>query len=259
MGIRFACPNGHPLHVKAELAGKRGICPECQVRFTIPQPSTADGLASANSAAASNLRSAPEKSRSIDTTAAPSPAAAADKPASAPAAAPTNPPPEPAASPPAAWYIRPAGGGQYGPADDQLLQQWTSEGRVAADSYVWRTGWPDWRLVSEMPEYFPQLAGSSQPAAATPPSDYNGAAEPPAVEAPAESEASLATARYRRRKMQSARGQQLAAVLLILLTVVLAGVLAWVLLRTPETEDESAPGRLAPGAEGGEPAQQAAE
>jgi hypothetical protein len=37
MGIRFSCPNGHRLNVKTFLAGKRGICPDCGARFTIPQ------------------------------------------------------------------------------------------------------------------------------------------------------------------------------------------------------------------------------
>jgi hypothetical protein len=36
MGIRFYCPNGHRLNVKEFLAGKRGICPRCEVRFRIP-------------------------------------------------------------------------------------------------------------------------------------------------------------------------------------------------------------------------------
>jgi hypothetical protein len=36
MGIRLLCPNGHKLHIKAFLAGKRGICPKCGATFTIP-------------------------------------------------------------------------------------------------------------------------------------------------------------------------------------------------------------------------------
>jgi hypothetical protein len=40
MGIRFSCPNGHHLHVKSFLAGKRGICPHCDVRFEIPRADT---------------------------------------------------------------------------------------------------------------------------------------------------------------------------------------------------------------------------
>jgi hypothetical protein len=39
MGIRFRCPNGHKLHVKSFLAGKRGICPECGVKVEIPAQS----------------------------------------------------------------------------------------------------------------------------------------------------------------------------------------------------------------------------
>ena len=36
MGIRFQCPNGHNLHVKSFLAGKRAICPECGIKVLIP-------------------------------------------------------------------------------------------------------------------------------------------------------------------------------------------------------------------------------
>lgn len=42
MGIRFRCPNGHKLHVKDFLAGKRGICPKCGAKFQIPQESEPD-------------------------------------------------------------------------------------------------------------------------------------------------------------------------------------------------------------------------
>src|SRR5215475_14289618 len=38
MGIRFFCPNGHKLNVKDHLAGKRGVCPQCGAKFTIPMP-----------------------------------------------------------------------------------------------------------------------------------------------------------------------------------------------------------------------------
>jgi len=39
MGVRFECPNGHKLHVKAHLAGERGICPDCDSRFIVPAAS----------------------------------------------------------------------------------------------------------------------------------------------------------------------------------------------------------------------------
>jgi GYF domain 2 len=39
MGIRFQCPNGHKLNVKAFQAGRRGICPHCGVGVDIPHES----------------------------------------------------------------------------------------------------------------------------------------------------------------------------------------------------------------------------
>src|SRR6185369_6221372 len=39
MGIKFHCPNGHKLNVKAFLAGKKGICPKCGTKVRIPEVS----------------------------------------------------------------------------------------------------------------------------------------------------------------------------------------------------------------------------
>jgi hypothetical protein len=41
MGIRFTCPNGHKLHVKEFLAGKRAVCPDCGARLVVPNPQSA--------------------------------------------------------------------------------------------------------------------------------------------------------------------------------------------------------------------------
>jgi hypothetical protein len=35
------------------------------------------------------------------------------------------------------------------------MRRWITEGRVAADSLVWREGWPDWKPA---PDVFPSLA-----------------------------------------------------------------------------------------------------
>ncbi|MFP6667370.1 MAG: GYF domain-containing protein [Pirellulales bacterium] len=65
--------------------------------------------------------------------------------------------PDPIAeAPQAVWYVRPASGGQFGPATGDIMQQWINEGRVAADSLVWREGWPDWRAASQT---FPKFGG----------------------------------------------------------------------------------------------------
>ncbi len=105
MGVRFQCPQGHPLHVKAHLAGKRGICPECGAKFIVPNFS------------GGKVAEAPEV-----------PVTAANGAAEA-----------------AAWYVRPPSGGQFGPVATDVFDQWVAEGRVSADSWVWRSGWPEWK------------------------------------------------------------------------------------------------------------------
>jgi hypothetical protein len=144
MGVRFQCPNGHKLHVKAELAGKRGICPECGAKFVVPSFS-GERVAEVAKPTPATISHTP------------SPAATA---AEAPSVSvfietqPSAPPPPPAArenshAEPTAWYLRPAAGGQFGPASTEVFRQWVDEGRVAADSWVWRTGWADWKAGSE--------------------------------------------------------------------------------------------------------------
>jgi hypothetical protein len=54
------------------------------------------------------------------------------------------------AAPHAIWYVRPASGGQYGPASGEVLRTWIDEGRVTGDSLLWREGWTDWRLAGSV-------------------------------------------------------------------------------------------------------------
>jgi hypothetical protein len=133
MGVRFECPAGHKLHVKAELAGKRGICPECGAKFIVPSFS-GQRVAEENGAATGSTIV-------VNSPPAPSAVATATPPPLTQAPAITSPP----ALEPAAWYIRPASGGQFGPASDEVFAQWIAEGRVSSDSWVWRNGWTDWR------------------------------------------------------------------------------------------------------------------
>ena len=59
-------------------------------------------------------------------------------------------------APGAVWYVRPATGGQFGPASGEIMRTWIDEGRVGASSLVWRAGWAEWRPAAAT---FPQLAG----------------------------------------------------------------------------------------------------
>jgi hypothetical protein len=49
-----------------------------------------------------------------------------------------------AEAPDAIWYVRPPTGGQFGPAAGDVMRGWLAEGRVSANSLVWREGWKDW-------------------------------------------------------------------------------------------------------------------
>ena len=60
-------------------------------------------------------------------------------------------PPDPIdEAPDAIWYVRPPTGGQYGPARGEIMRKWIGEGRVSADSLVWREGWNDWCSASDL-------------------------------------------------------------------------------------------------------------
>ncbi len=222
MGIHFACPNGHPLHVKVELSGKRAICPHCQAKFLIPK---VEDLAS------------PAVSPTAEPPAAPSPspaevAAPPRSPVPAPPASP-SPPAQESGSPVGsasapAWYVRPAAGGQFGPADERLMRQWAGEGRIAADAYVWQTGWADWRRAGDAAEFFPQLQPPSPPSAPPKPPADSSAPTPATV-----------AQRYQRHKRQAAQGQAIAAIALVVLAATLGGVLLWVMQPTKATPDSA--------------------
>ena len=161
MGIRFTCPQGHRLHVKSFLAGKRGICPHCGARFDIPLTDT--GRVDAVFAPRHQSRRLQPGSSAIAiaqgiTTSVPAVNGELSSAATATADA-------PAESEAASWYVRPTSGGQYGPIDDQLVRQWIRESRLAADSLVWRDDWPDWRRASDV---FAELAQPATVSAATP-------------------------------------------------------------------------------------------
>jgi hypothetical protein len=50
MGIKFHCANGHKIHVKAFLAGHRGVCPKCGVKVDIPHQSEPNLISPASAA-----------------------------------------------------------------------------------------------------------------------------------------------------------------------------------------------------------------
>lgn len=177
MGIRFACHEcGKRLNIKAELAGRRGVCPVCSAKIRIPlddaetstppdprpgnpqfgNPQPGGRAARVESETVSSAGfaglSAVEERTSVNVAedAIASSAKSAGMVSGSDRSLLSEHEPE------AIWYVRPPSGGQYGPASTDLLRQWIEEGRVAASSLLWRDGWPQWRNAGEM---LPELSG----------------------------------------------------------------------------------------------------
>jgi len=117
------------------------------------------------------------------------------------------------------WYVRPASGGQFGPANAEVMRAWITEGRVAADSLVWREGWRDWQEAAEV---FPQLKPEPSPFALT---GISAPGQIPSAGVSTEA-APSSLARPRRRSTNS---QAVIITALILAVVVLAAVFILVL------------------------------
>ena len=163
MGIRFICPNcQRRLNVKSFLAGKKGLCPKCGGKIRIPtesqlpqQPKTA---AVGGAAARSDQREDPATGKSgagtglerdsdwypFDVVQQAASAPPAERRASARAVSEDE----------AVWYVSPPGGGQFGPASRKTVEQWIAEGRVTAETLVWREGWEEWQMAGR---HFVQL------------------------------------------------------------------------------------------------------
>jgi len=119
-----------------------------------------------------------------------------------------------AEAPNAVWYVRPASGGQFGPATGEIMRTWIKEGRIGPDSLVWREGWRDWQQAGAT---FPQL-------------NPNG----PSLEGliPGGSAASLPAARrsYSLGRRRS-RGANLGLLIVLLVAVLLLLIVLFLVLR----------------------------
>ena len=203
MGIRFFCPHcDRRLHVKDFLAGKKGICPHCDESIVIPRESTLlkdslpdEGSAESTGDGTKKGTGGPAKRASGKSSKSkPTPATVTtngDSQESGPESVPKMPVAVPPASPetdageldPIAigphliWYVRPPSGGQYGPAEGDVMRQWLKEGRVTAESLVWQEGWDEWRSAIEV---FPEI-GPATPETGTPTAVENPS---PVVESP---------------------------------------------------------------------------
>jgi hypothetical protein len=211
MGIRFQCPNGHPLNVKAYLAGRRGICPQCDARFIVP--------------AASGQRAVPADQQ---------PEAPRPPPAATPESIPDPPNPAPL------WYTRSESGQQFGPVETGVIRQWMVDGRVSAHSWVWRTGWPEWirageafvEMLTRLPAVPPDTSASGLPPGPTQVPITTSSRQPVTLTEPALAAAPALPPAAGRRRTGNRKKRQLQITIGLALAVVLLTVaLLWVMLQ----------------------------
>jgi hypothetical protein len=110
-----------------------------------------------------------------------------------------------------------------------MFQQWIAEGRVAADSWVWRTGWADWKAGSEaLALERPAAAPVAAAPVAAAPFDEEIAAN--LTLGPTDAEVGSAEVRRREIKRRNQRTQTISAAL-ALVALGLLMVLVFVLAR----------------------------
>ena len=190
MGIRFFCPNGHSLNVRAELAGEIGFCPKCQVRMLIPTESmrlsgekfvpgvsrTAEARPKIDSEnvvssapAAENTGGVQENPNvvvsknelGVSTQTEPPLGDIIRQVASASASGREEKREEETrlssetseGDANALWMVN-VRGQEYGPATLEVVQSWISQRRVAPKTLVWRQGWNAWK---EAQDVFPEI------------------------------------------------------------------------------------------------------
>ncbi|MGL4512576.1 MAG: hypothetical protein ACRCT8_05750 [Lacipirellulaceae bacterium] len=228
MGLRCVCPNGHTINVKAELAGKRGICPTCRERFEIPSGAStavADPPVAPSPGSAANEPVAP-----ID-----SPVEVVElRTVAIEAVAPVAAPPLPIA---VEWRLASPDGQQFGPTVPLVFAQWITEGRVQPDWLVWRNDWPEWRVAADVASELPaplrtDSAPRARPAQVAPPPLDPVPPAPPRVASPATAPrpalvAVSPSSDYTARRMRGARRQRSIVVALALVATALIGVLVW--------------------------------
>ena len=260
MGIRFYCPNGHKLNVKEFQAGRKGICPYCAAKFVVPLESTRKSSKElqkeqAASAAAGGALPEPPVHPQAGAAAAPAdPGHMPDAPAAevgeasaaampqadtgraqgdapAAAAAPSSDPLAEAGD--VVWYVRPPSGGQFGPAGPDIMREWINEGRVSADSHVWREGWRDWQEASAVFPHFRASEASPQSVGGAP----GGSSVSPNIDTTADATIGRLSTPWHPKTIQAAIISALMLAIIILLAVFM-----FVLFREPENPPVRVPG-----------------
>jgi hypothetical protein len=129
------------------------------------------------------------------------------------------------------WYVRPPGGGQFGPATGGIIRHWLAEGRITPDTLVWREGWRDWQKASAVfPQFRFKHSLTELAQAATP----SMTPAPGAPDRPSTPE-------------KSHKSQRLMVTLLSLVVCLLIGIFLWLIIHgLPFTTNNSTPSDQSP-------------
>lgn len=150
MSIQFTCSGcQNTLRVSDAYAGMHAQCPKCGAETQVPDEATTVYPAGAAEVSAPDAAPAPETEPAPVATASNEFAgdAAWQVDATANTEAPT-------------WQMQTPDGRRYGPVTRRALDQWLSEGRIAANCQLYCEGWGRWKSAVEV---YPQLARSSLP------------------------------------------------------------------------------------------------
>lgn len=129
------------------------------------------------------------------------------------------------------WFVRPPSGGQFGPAPSHLLMAWIAECRVTAESYLWREGFADWQLASELvPELFQGSSGTSKAPPSLTEILSDGASNPSVMEIKPDSASATRAGLLLKKQMQKRRQQLMMIVMLAIVSLILFGILIFVLV-----------------------------
>lgn len=186
MGICFFCPNGHPLNVKAELAGRIGLCPKCRVKMRIPlqsmrkidekeyhgQPTAEmipdDHKREENSPSSLEGSQTPRETNVPNSSSLSNPSSPTSELISRATGKSTRNIRERhydesfeledsamlLNDPDALWYVITPDNQRYGPAQGSVLRTWIKERRVGPRTRVLRSGW---QSALEAGQIFPEL------------------------------------------------------------------------------------------------------
>ncbi|QEG34041.1 DUF4339 domain-containing protein [Bythopirellula goksoeyrii] len=208
MGIRFFCPNGHKLNVKGFLAGKRGICPECDARFLVPMESggRVEALEEPTELLGSDVPAPANHSDSLKK--------------------------EEAHLADTDWHVRGASGAEQGPIPYAQVKAQIEIGQVDKDSWVWRTGWQDWQRAIDV---FPEIESTPDGSNANTVKDIGAIPSNPETIVVEESgfvpQESVAVATHRRLQRERRQRARMVTLVLTVLICLLALVLGIILSR----------------------------